>query len=185
MRLRGANRLDQPPGFSSSPPTSTGRERWRVRALHRGITANVSPERLMLFFNQNGAIGVKKISAMVLFAVPICCAIRRSRSWTGRTGTHGSILIAMSAAAARLFNFVLQLMARYCGRVRFADSVPDLFGPIDKHNRLLPATRTAHIFSSLPLVPRAMRARTSGCGGASVWQLHRAFWNSMRRRACW
>ena len=178
-----ANRLDRPPEIQIF---ATDIDEDAIALAREGrytenITADVSPERLRQFFNQEqGFYRVKKdIRDMVLFAVHNL--LRDPPFSKLDLVTCRNLLIYLDRDVQqqllKLFHFVLRPDGLLLlGASEFADGVPDLFGPIDKHNRLFArhnAQRATNVLPSLPLAgPRLSRAREhrSGAGGAFVWR---------------
>ncbi len=166
-----ANRLDRPPEIQIF---ATDIDEAAIALAREGrytenITADVSPERLKLFFNQEqGFYRIKKdIRDMVLFAVHNL--LRDPPFSKLDMVTCRNLLIYLDRDVQqqllKLFHFVLRPDGLLLlGASEFADGVPDLFGPIDKHNRLFArhsAPRATNILPALPLAGQRIAARES------------------------
>ncbi|MEO7909907.1 MAG: chemotaxis protein CheB [Roseiflexaceae bacterium] len=126
------------------------------------ITADVSPERLMLCFDHDqGYYRIKKnIRDMILFAVHNL--LRDPPFSKLDIVTCRNLLIYLDRDVQqqllKLFHFVLRPDGLLLlGASEFADGVPELFGPIDKHNRLFARLSTPRTANSLPTLPIAMQ----------------------------
>ncbi|MDQ2997120.1 MAG: PAS domain S-box protein, partial [Chloroflexota bacterium] len=141
------------------------------------IIADVSPERLLQFFNQEqGFYRVKKeIRNMVLFAMHNL--LRDPPFSKLDLITCRNLLIYLDRSVhqqlLKLFHFVLRpdgLML--LGASEFAHGMPDLFGPIDKHNRLFirhdSASRATNMLPMLPLAGQRISARESAEEASAV-----------------
>jgi two-component system CheB/CheR fusion protein len=166
-----ANRLDRPPEIQIF---ATDIDEDAIALAREGrytenITADVSPERLQLFFNQEqGFYRVKKdIRDMVLFAVHNL--LRDPPFSKLDMVTCRNLLIYLDRdiqqQLLKLFHFVLRPDGLLLlGASEFADGVPDLFGPIDKHNRLFArhsTPRSTNVLPSLPLAGQRIATRES------------------------
>jgi two-component system, chemotaxis family, CheB/CheR fusion protein len=156
-----ANRLDRPPEIQifATDIDEDAIALAREGRYSENITVDVSPKRLGLFFNQEQSFyRIKKgIRDMVLFAVHNL--LRDPPFSKLDLVTCRNLLIYLDRDIQqqlfKLFHFVLRPDGMLLlGASEFADGVPDLFGPIDKHNRLFVrynAQRAANVLPALPL----------------------------------
>jgi len=136
------------------------------------IAADVSPERLQRFFtSEQGHYRVKKeLRDLVLFAVHNL--LRDPPFSKLDLLTCRNLLIYLDRQVQeqllKLFHFVLRPEGLLLlGASEFADSVPELFGPLDKQNRLFirhAVTRAMPVLPSMPLT--TTRIRQPGQAGA-------------------
>jgi two-component system, chemotaxis family, CheB/CheR fusion protein len=136
------------------------------------ITADVSPERLQRFFtHEQGHYRVKKeIRDLVLFAAHNL--LRDPPFSKLDLLTCRNLLIYLDRQVQEqlfnLFHFVLRPEGLLLlGASEFADNVPELFGPLDKQNRLFirhPAMRNISVLPSMPLA--TPRTRQPGLASA-------------------
>jgi two-component system CheB/CheR fusion protein len=163
-----ANRLERPPEIQIF---ATDIDEGAIALAREGrytenIAADVSPERLMLFFNQEQDFyRVKKeIRDMVLFAVHNL--LRDPPFSRLDMVTCRNLLIYLDRDVQqqllKLFHFVLRPEGMLMlGASEFADGVSDLFGPIDKHNRLFVRHGAPRASTSLPALPLAGQRLTA------------------------
>jgi two-component system CheB/CheR fusion protein len=180
-----ANRLDRPPEIQVF---ATDIDQDAIALAREGrytenIAADVSPERLMLFFNQEQSFyRVKKdIRDMVLFAVHNL--LRDPPFSKLDMVTCRNLLIYLDRDVQqqllKLFHFVLRPDGLLLlGASEFADGMPELFGPIDKHNRLFirhSAPRSSNVLPALPLIGQSAAPRESAeapSNAVSFGELH-------------
>lgn len=166
-----ANRLDRPPEIQIF---ATDIDEDAIALAREGrysehITADVSPERLLMFFKrEQGFYRVKKdIRDMVLFAVHNL--LRDPPFSKLDLVTCRNLLIYLDRDVQqrllKLFHFVLRPDGLLLlGASEFADGVTDLFGPLDKLNRLFArhnAPRASNILPALPLTGQQLALRES------------------------
>jgi two-component system, chemotaxis family, CheB/CheR fusion protein len=180
-----ADRLERPPAIQIF---ATDIDEGAISFAREGrysenITADVSPERLMLFFTQEqGFYRVKKeIRDMVLFAVHNL--LRDPPFSRLDIVTCRNVLIYLDRDVQqqlfKLFHFVLRPEGMLLlGASEFADGVPNLFGPIDKHNRLFVRHSAPRATASLPVLPLSRQRLVThehteaGPAGPSFGELH-------------
>ena len=157
-----ANRLERPPAIQifATDIDESAISLAREGRYTENITADVSPERLMLFFDQEqGIYRVKKnIRDIVMFAVHNL--LRDPPFSKLDLVTCRNLLIYLDRDVQhqllKLFHFVLRPDGMLLlGASEFADGVPDLFGPLDKHSRLFARHSTPRAKNVLPMLSLA------------------------------
>jgi two-component system, chemotaxis family, CheB/CheR fusion protein len=157
-----ANQLEHPPEIQifASDIDESAIALAREGRYTENITADVSPERLRMFFDhENGFYRVKKdIRDVVLFAVHNL--LRDPPFSKLDMVTCRNLLIYLDRdiqqQLLKLFHFILRPDGLLLlGASEFADGVPNLFGPIDKHNRLFVRHSGQGAAKVLPTLPIA------------------------------